>query len=986
MDEKNGKNPLLALTVATVLFAALGVIVYNPAPYKGIRPSVPVIQEPSEKIRARLWQDPFQAVLDQEKTSQADKKPDQTKPAPGAKSSVAPCISITKSPGLEKKLTEEINKKKDVTILAVMVLGGPYDADIEFRIRQRYAVLAGLNVLGYHPDDPTHIDFLRICQLPAENKQDTKLSLTNIIPFEWLSDDQNKSVLLLWLTDESFRDNILGQLDFLRGNINKQLPFKIIGPATSTTLLKMIKENTGTDLQFYSATATVDNDILMQEANSQNSVQIQPETFLKSDHIIRTIRSDKELAIKLSEELKNRGIQSSDHIALVAEWDTDYGRLLPETFKEVFAKDFFGEKEVNKHVHRFSYLRGIDGKLPGEQNGSAKDQKKSDGSNKEERDVKRLEEPLGKSQYDYLRRLAEMIAHLEDKYGPGAIKAIGVLGNDFYDKFLVLQALGQRFPDRIFFTTDLDARYLHPANIQWTRNLLVGSTFGLQLRDDLQRDVPPFRDSYQTSVFYASLRAFYHGAGTPNNPLKPEDVNRILQPRIFEIGRYNAIDLTMDAKENNDPSYQPANKVKPLQDFPNIGWQRFLLLAAVLLVLSMVLWVSCTWDSSNTKFYQSIKQFFTNQLTISLLVIIFLIILSALFLNHFILNHSSEEPLSFTEGISIWPTEIIRSIALILSWIFFGLSLIWLNSNEREINNELCLGDDCKKTSPANWSRLPTNDNSIDTNATSLTYFRDSQIAKRLFWVIPITVIYFFFCFLIITFFGRPINPLRGTVSGIVNHYLLLFTIFSFLFLTFFVLDAIMQCRRFIARFYHKQPQWMPYSLHQFTEKWVEDPDLSKWVGGKAEEALSNWMLIQLIARRTEVVGKLIFLPFIVWFLLFISRHYYFDNWRTPLSLAIVISLSAVLAWGCAVYLRHSAEKLRTVVSNRLGQQLIGAYAADPPRKADADRIQYVLNEVKGIKTGAFASYVQQPVLQSLLVPLGGISGLKILELLSNLG
>jgi hypothetical protein len=75
MDEKNGKNPLLALTVATVLFAALGVIVYTPAPYKGTRPSVPEILQPSAKVRARLWQDPFQAVLDQEKANKADKKP-----------------------------------------------------------------------------------------------------------------------------------------------------------------------------------------------------------------------------------------------------------------------------------------------------------------------------------------------------------------------------------------------------------------------------------------------------------------------------------------------------------------------------------------------------------------------------------------------------------------------------------------------------------------------------------------------------------------------------------------------------------------------------------------------------------------------------------------------------------------------------------------------------------------------------------------------
>jgi hypothetical protein len=208
----------------------------------------------------------------------------------------------------------------------------------------------------------------------------------------------------------------------------------------------------------------------------------------------------------------------------------------------------------------------------------------------------------------------------------------------------------------------------------------------------------------------------------------------------------------------------------------------------------------------------------------------------------------------------------------------------------------------------------------------------------------------------------------------------------SFLFLTFFILDTLMLCRRFIAQFYDKQPQWQTNSLKQFMQKWVKDANLSQWQGGKAEAALSDWMLIQLIARRTDVVGKLIFFPFIVWSLIIISRLHYFDNWRTPLGLVIVISLSAVLAWSCAVYLRRSAEKLRTVVVNRLGKELVGAYGADPPSKADADRIQYVLNEVKAIKTGAFASYLQQPILQSLLLPIGGISGVKVLAFLTNLG
>ncbi len=91
------------------------------------------------------------------------------------------------------------------------------------------------------------------------------------------------------------------------------------------------------------------------------------------------------------------------------------------------------------------------------------------------------------------------------------MKAIGVLGSDFYDKHLVLQALRQRIPDAVYFTTDLDARALHPEHLQWTRNLLVATHFALSLRKDekvdIQGEAPPFRGAYQTSVFFAVLRA-----------------------------------------------------------------------------------------------------------------------------------------------------------------------------------------------------------------------------------------------------------------------------------------------------------------------------------------------------------------------------------------------------------------------------------------------------------------------------------------------
>jgi hypothetical protein len=202
--------------------------------------------------------------------------------------------------------------------------------------------------------------------------------------------------------------------------------------------------------------------------------------------------------------------------------------------------------------------------------------------------------------------------------------------------------------------------------------------------------------------------------------------------------------------------------------------------------------------------------------------------------------------------------------------------------------------------------------------------------------------------------------------------------LFSFNMLTFFVLYEIRLCRWFITEIMKGQCFFDKKSLKEFGVK--------SGTSEISQKALSNLLLVRLIGKRTEIVGKLIFFPFIIWFLLFISRHYYFDNWRNPLGLAIVISMSALLAWTCAFILRQSAESLRAVVIDRLTKQLDGTYAAESLSKIDMDRIQYVLKEVKDIKTGAFASYIQQPALQSLLVPLGGISGMKILELLANLG
>ncbi|NOS90234.1 MAG: hypothetical protein HOP34_17165 [Methylococcaceae bacterium] len=113
-------------------------------------------------------------------------------------------------------------------------------------------------------------------------------------------------------------------------------------------------------------------------------------------------------------------------------------------------------------------MRGLDGKLPdkGDKSAATVAEKKSDTKDKSDA-AALIEPPEGQNQKDYLRRLAEHIADLDRQFKNKAddkgIAAIGVLGSDVHDKLMILEALRQYFPHKLFFTTDLDASYSHPA-------------------------------------------------------------------------------------------------------------------------------------------------------------------------------------------------------------------------------------------------------------------------------------------------------------------------------------------------------------------------------------------------------------------------------------------------------------------------------------------------------------------------------------------
>ncbi|MGE8185833.1 hypothetical protein [Pseudomonas sp. NPDC086278] len=555
-------------------------------------------------IEARLWQDPFDA-LERYRKKLVDSKSDQADQLCGS--------AIVQHPNEDTP-----------DIMVALVEGGPYADEVERRRRIRYALLAGFKNSNRVPDQE---QFIQCLKLAGDLSTDlpTKTNFIDI-PYETFVDNpldpplnvENttglpRRTLVLWLKQDALNTEPLKMLDRLNKTLNTQLhsgctpgdcperaddaddaELKVIGPATSTVLRDMFKEESHggakANIEIYSPLATADNQTLERGLKTLSSSL--PDR--KRMKLLRTVSDDGTMMQLLLEELKLRhvdpatglrcnkgslqrvgstctesGFPRADRVALISEWDSFYSRALIESFKAQVVDDanLRDDKEkavVNQWILRFSYLRGLDGRLPEEAASSDKSATVDTGKNKADAnkiDLSPLEKADGNSQLDYLRRLADHIASEDARYrrnGESGIGAIGILGVDAYDKLLVLQALKSRLPYKVYFSTDLDARMLQRGQAETTRNLVLAAPYGLTLTRALQQDVPPFRDSLQTSVFVSVLAALAPQSFDAKRAKFDYSKSEMLSPGIYEVGISGFIPLASKLTES-----RPANCEAP---------------------------------------------------------------------------------------------------------------------------------------------------------------------------------------------------------------------------------------------------------------------------------------------------------------------------------------------------------------------------------------------------------------------------------------
>ena len=1039
MSAANKDTPTLVLSGAVVLMAALGGYLWYQVPLQSSRPANPGSERheavKAQRALARLWQDPLAAVDEHIKT---------------AKSGAIGRGWNDLADEVTARLTTPAQIPPQISVLLVMTDGSLYVEGTEQRIRDRNAVGSGLSVACYVPEDGDHVGYV------LWNRSDPPSS----IPYEWYRPrklrDCNKggastsvydSVLVVWLSDELFGDRPLHDLMTIVNELQRRienldlgasakavshnLTYSMIGPSGSSGFRSMVaeaktdraglswpkhgpNESSGT-MRLYSPSATVSSEVVYlgiqgarATAEGTSDEWISTSLHQAGVELAYRIPSDFELAQTLLQELHLRGVRSGQPVALLAEWDSFYGRNLPFEFIVAACLDPWfvaGDRACTGHlqglqrmanpheqqtavpwIHQYSYLRGLDGELPGVEGanrsaGAKKPKALGFGGTDSQRTVAELERPEGEAQLDYVRRLAD---RLEAAAEGRPFGAIGILGSDVYDKLLILQALRGRFPHTIFFTTDLDVRLLHPSQYDWTHNLIIASHFDVQLHQDLQQEIPPFRNSYQTATFFSVLQAVNHvQRSCPTCPysltsMGTQKFSSTMAPHVFEIGRTQAVPLLLKQDQTEAAINRPGTGYHSPARGRQLPFVRFALIPAALF------FAFCLAVPVLRSIPQEILSFETASFIIRIAIALALTAGIALIAFHWIGRQPNAEPFFWAEGVSIWPTQLIRLLAIGLCVGFLQLAHHMLQVNASELAAQYALPLTLPQPSASSSSAwitwfLPRSWTVAFRGAAQdlQQLWSEHQQFTASHWrrIVPQTVVLGALGVVLLIIFGIPHTPSRGSWAWWINLFMWSASSILLGLLILFVVDAIRICTGFIHQFAGERTHWPAHVLKPLCEQRKLSPDL-----------VGEWLDIRFIAERTKVVESLIHYPLIALFLTIAARHRIFDDWAYPVGLILLYAISATYIITCAILLSVAAEKARGSAVKRLRDQLYIARAnAQEPGQGERwthhiAQVELLLREIEGVQQGAFAHWTQQPVFQALLLPSGGFSLLALLD------
>ncbi|MDZ8119019.1 hypothetical protein [Pontiella agarivorans] len=680
--------------------------------------------------------------------------------------------------------------------------------------------------------------------------------------------------------------------------------------------------------------------------------------YLHGIHFNRTVQKDKRVAKALVDELSRRGAilppgnprETPARIVLIGEWDSVFSRALSTTFAlEYLQRQGRSALQWPEEIEVFEYLRGIDGLMPGAEHVDVPKSGNDSGNGQSLYHTLGLRYPDGSSQYDYLRRLAGRVQKINTE--GHRVTAVGIFGSDAYDKLLILRALRGKIPDAVFFTTDLDARFFHADELKWTRGLVVGSSYGLELSPTLQQRTAPFRNTYQTGL-YATMFTVLNGAPWAFNI---DDYD----PRIFEIGLQGAVDLS-----NRDT--QIGEFFLPLHPEPDNIWRKHvgrivLLLGLGLVVPALFLGVFGYFRSAGGN-PGTMKPAFYWLLFAGAcggVVVLFFQTMAA----------SGEdpyggEPFTVFGGISIWPSLMIRILVFICSLYFIIRTYFSIRSDSHSVAAEFGFKTGClKKTEFGFLENLlwPFRRNTAETDIARIwsAYSWRRGIGWIYVVLLAATIIYGGLAGAVVRC-DQPFTPYRGTLALVAHQGSLRLALISMILLCGVTVYTLLRSTRLICNLYRRNKErYDPCCWHHSEMRALD-----------CRVHLNN---IYLVGRVTETTGRIIVYPFVVLFLMILSRYSLIDLWDWPLPLAGVVGLTVFAALFSAVYLRYKAKEIQKRAFDLLQLEKL----KKPENSEEVDRC---IEQIASCERGAFAPLSSNPILLAVLTPFGGIGAVSIIQ------
>jgi hypothetical protein len=827
--------------------------------------------------------------------------------------------------------------------------------------------------------------------------------------------------------------------------LQRAVSFKIIGPRSSSAYRALLEEagtlngtapqdfsiwpNIDGSIELYSPWASAMKGLLAYGLKAESGKGSACATYDDCEHefhrrlsnanirLLYDVGSDDQRFQSLIDELERRQVRLGwDAVILIGEWDSFYGRALPIEFRaaactkvatlpEADLKMILVPVDIKRwcqtvtqaidlqvqrpadyeslllNVFRYSYLGGLDGEIPGDDAGRAARAANTAGQGKDSL----RDRPEGTGQTDYVRALVDRI-HEE---GEGA-RAIGILGTDPYDALLIIKALRPAFPHAIFFTLDLDARHLHPSEYKSTRNMVIASPFGLQLEGGLQRDVPPFRSSYQASAYFAVLQAVghvrcvqaeseaglgpctgsYHVAMTPEN--RRYDAGS--HPRLFEVGRDGAVDLSVVGKEGVRTIHPLRADLDHTEDLgqlkQGIGFDNIavaVLVAIVLLIVTVIAW-------GNQRLWLWVS---THPVALGLLGMLLLAAFSVFIAlggaSAILANHDQGEPFSFTAGVSIWPSEMLRLVVVVLCLALLVKGTRDLTTNSEAITREFQLqraSGQQRLSARSFWTNLkrvfhPAETMMATTVDQAWEWYREAsrpvQWYSRTFLLF---LLYLATLWALGTYVvdEEYIHPCRGHFSCTIDWFMTLSSVALVVFLNLAVFDVVMLCRRWIGWVTASTGGWS----QQVQEEYLREYGLSPTQTADFDK-LKYLAVVDLIGQRTEVVNRLIRYPFIALLILIAGRNDYFDIWNYPLLLLFSWIVNVVLALLAAYLLYQAASQAKAAMLDGLSRKMVQVLGSGKDHDLRMKQVQFIVDEVESHEQGAFVPLYQQPVIESSL-------------------